>query len=113
LRKIATTGVLLGILAALTLGHVKAHDHNHPELEGWFKSLHSKGGAWCCNGDDAEEVEWDTSEGKYRVRVEGQWINVPNDAVVEGENKVGGARVWLYYTNGRPNVRCFLPGDLS
>lgn len=111
--KVIPLGISLGILAALTLSSVRAHDHNHQELDGWFKSLHSRGGAWCCNGEDAEEAEWDTGTGKYRVFVEGQWIDVPADAVVEGPNKVGGARVWLYYTNGRPNVRCFLPGELT
>jgi hypothetical protein len=93
-------------------GVARAHDHNHRELDGWFRSLHSKGGAWCCNGDDAEEAEWDTTGGKYRVKIDGQWIDVPDDAIVEGPNRVGGARVWSMHQDGKPAVRCFLPGSL-
>jgi hypothetical protein len=109
--------ILAGIIALVFLvsslvNRARAHDHNHAELDGWFKSLHSKAGAWCCNGDDAEEAEWDTSGGKYRVKIDGQWIDVPSEAIVEGPNKVGGARVWRSYADGHPGVRCFLPGSL-
>jgi hypothetical protein len=106
---LATAVVLLWI-AYLSKAH--AHDHNHPELAGWFRSLHSKGGAWCCDGNDADMADWDTSGGRYRVKIDGQWIDVPDDAIVLGPNKAGGARVWTYYTEGRPNVRCFLPDAL-
>jgi hypothetical protein len=99
-------------MVALAAGQVSAHDHNHAELDGWFKSLHSKSGAWCCNGDDAEEAEWDIFGDKYRVRLEGKWIDVPDEAIVEGPNRVGGARVWSMHQDGGPAVRCFLPGSL-
>ena len=90
-----------------------AHDHNHPELDSWFRSLHAKDGAWCCDGNDAEIADWDMQDGHYRVRIDEQWVDVPEGSVVEGPNKVGGARVWPYYTSGRPNVRCFLPGSMT
>ncbi|OAF05477.1 hypothetical protein AYJ54_00800 [Bradyrhizobium centrolobii] len=99
-------------MVALAAGEAVAHDHNHPELSDWFRSLHSKGDAWCCNGDDADMAEWDTMGGRYRVRIDGQWIDVPDDAVVEGPNRVGGARVWSWYQDGKPAVRCFLPGSM-
>lgn len=111
--KIATTGIALGILAGLTLGNVRAHDHNHPALNDWYRSLYSKGGAWCCTGDDAEEAEWDTAGGKYRVRIDGEWIDVPDEAIVLGPNKAGAAKVWRTYVDGYPGVRCFLPGSLT
>jgi hypothetical protein len=104
--------ISLVFLISALVGAARAHDHNRPELDGWFRSLHSKGGAWCCNGDDAEEAEWDTAGGKYRVRIDGQWIDVPDEAIVEGPNRVGGARVWSMHQDGKPAVRCFLPGSL-
>jgi hypothetical protein len=109
---IVTGLVALMFLVPALWSVARAHDHNHRELDGWFKSLHSKGGAWCCNGDDAEEAEWDTAGGKYRVRIDGKWIDVPDEAIVEGPNRVGGARVWSMHQDGKPAVRCFLPGSL-
>lgn len=110
---ILATIIAFVFLVSALLGAARAHDHNHPDLNGWFRSLHSKGGAWCCTGDDAEEAEWDTAGGKYRVRIDGQWIDVPDEAIVEGPNKVGAAKVWRTYMDGHPGVRCFLPGSLT
>ena len=90
-----------------------AHDHNHPEMNDWFKSLHSKGGAWCCDGADAEIADYDLVGDHYRVRIGDEWVTVPEDAIVQGENKVGGARVWHYYADGHAKVRCFLPDALT
>jgi len=104
---------MMALMGLFLFGAALAHDHNHPEMEGWFKSLHSKGGAWCCSGDDAEIADYELVGNHYRVRIGDQWVTVPEDAIIEGENKVGGARVWPYYTNGRPNVRCFLPDALT
>lgn len=110
---VASMLAIIILFFLMPIGSLRAHDHNHPEMEGWFRSLHSKGGAWCCNGDDAEEAEWDTSGGKYRVRIEGQWLDVPDDAVVEGPNRAGVAKVWAWHMMGQPAVRCFLPGSLT
>jgi len=90
-----------------------AHDHNHPDMNDWFKSLHSKGGAWCCTGDDADIADYDLVGDHYRVRIGDEWVAVPEDAIVQGENKVGGARVWHYYADGHAKVRCFLPDALT
>jgi hypothetical protein len=107
------SSLLCAGMVALATGEVSAHDHNHPELDSWFRSLHAKDGAWCCDGNDAEIADWDMQDGHYRVRIDEQWVDVPEGSVVEGPNKVGGARVWPYYTSGRPNVRCFLPGSMT
>ena len=89
-----------------------AHDHEHPELTPWYKSLKSGNGP-CCDGSDAvhlTDVDWDMKDNHYRVRLEGQWVDVPPEAVVQGPNHDGRTLVWPYYLNGRPNVRCFMPG---
>jgi hypothetical protein len=112
-RRLMLGGCLCLVGMVAIAAGAKAHDHNRPDLTPWFESLHSKEGAWCCNGDDADIVEWDMHDGHYRVNLDGEWVEVPQGAIVEGPNKVGGARVWLYYTNGRPNVRCFLPDSLT
>jgi hypothetical protein len=38
----------------------------------------------CCSvadGQSVEGVDWDTKDGNYRVRLDGQWIEVPPDAL--------------------------------
>ena len=63
------------------------------------------------DGQSVEDVDWDTKDGKYRVRLDGQWIEVPPDALVTVPNKFGLAVVWLYKDyEGRTQIRCFIPG---
>ena len=110
--KLAVLSVMLVVFA--TSG-VRAHDHEHPELNSWYESLHSGKGP-CCDGSDATRVDdanWDTQNGHYRVRVDGEWIDVPNEAVVGGPNRAGRTMVWIYYIDGHPKARCFMPGSMG
>ena len=43
--------------------------------------------------------------------IEGHWVDVPDETVIHGPNKLGHAEVWYYHVNGLPAVRCFLPGE--
>ena len=62
-------------------------------------------------GFSVDDVEWDTDDGHYRVRLHGQWVNVPNSSVVTEPNRYGPAVVWPYMdSNGNIYIRCFLPG---
>ena len=86
-------------------------------LKPWFDSL-SSGKGLCCSFADGQaiaDIDWDTKRDgdkvHYRVRVEGEWIDVPDEAVVTGPNKYGGAVVWPYKdSDGKTQIRCFLPG---
>ena len=42
----------------------------------WFDSLASRRGPCCsvADGQSVEDVDWDTKNGQYRVRLDGQWI---------------------------------------
>ena len=95
----------------------RAHMRDRPDLDNWFNSLQGAGGMPCCSQVDGSTVadpDWDTTviDGKshYRVRVGGQWIVVTDAEVVEGPNKYGRPLVWVYHIDGKPAVRCFLPG---
>ena len=87
-------------------------------LKPWFDKLHSKGGALCCSdadGNVVQDPDWETKDGHYRVRIEGEWLDVPDDAVIEEPNKFGRTMVWPWvehYLNGkvRIRIRCFMPG---
>lgn len=108
--------LLLTLSSCANLAPVLAHDHSRPHLNEWLKSLHSKGGAWCCNGDDTDEIEdWDTkgTGGNYRVKWQGQWYDVPDTALVEGSNKSGAPLLWMSKGYMAPAVRCFMPGVLT
>ncbi len=110
--KLAIFSVMLLVFA---IGCARAHDHKHPELNSWYESLHSGKGP-CCDGSDAKRVDdadWDTREGHYRVRIDGEWVDVPNEAVVDGPNRAGHTMVWPYYLDGHPKARCFMPGSMG
>lgn len=99
-----------------------AHDYARPELKSWFMGLHSQQGTPCCDGEDAvhiEDADWDTTceadKCHYRVRLEGKWYVVPEQAVVTAPNRSGTALVWPIrygYPAGSSDyvIRCFMPG---
>ena len=92
-------------------------------LKSWFDGLKSDKGLCCsfADGVSVEDVDWDTggkgqdtqSEGgHYRVRLNGQWVEVPDAAVVTVPNRFGMAVVWPYQDNdGVTQIRCFIPGS--
>jgi hypothetical protein len=88
-----------------------------PATREWVRGLKDKVGQSCC--DTAEgypaEYEWDMTRERYKVRIEGEWYVVPEEAVIEGPNKLGYATVWTWWSRGLDgrkvyHVRCFLPG---
>ena len=124
--KIAVMVLAITLLALGCLFEpVIAHDHNREYLNGWFSGLHAGKdgkGAWCCDGSDldtgkAKHVateDWDVKDGHYRVRLDGQWIDVPDDAVIHQPNLYGETLVWPVYVSGLSiSIRCFLPGPMT
>ena len=118
-------GLMLALVLAsidvIALGTVavQAHDdgrYANSPLKPWFDSLRSKSGGACCSNADGmalSDVDWDTKDGHYRVRIDGEWVDVPTDAVITEPNRAGRTMVWPYYVQGRPVIRCFLPGTMT
>jgi len=82
-------------------------------LKPWFDRLASGQGLCCsfADGVSVQDVDWDTQEGHYRVRIHGEWFVVPDDAVVTEPNRFGPAVVWPYNDRyGTTQIRCFIPG---
>ena len=82
-------------------------------LRQWFDQLASARGLCCsfADGVSIQDVDWDTRDGRYRVRLHGQWFVVPDAALVKEPNRYGPAVVWPYLdANGATQIRCFLPG---
>ena len=113
--------IFLGIFFAIFVAPALAHDPNRPELNSWFDHLASGYGPCCSNADGTalSDVDWQSKDGHYRVRLDGQWIDVPDDAVVTVPNLVGRTMVWPmppgydYEANvPSPKIRCFMPGSM-
>lgn len=116
--------ITVGVLALLFLAvKASAHDRERPDLDSWFMGLESKGHSPCCDGSEAlrlDDVDWESHDDHYRVRLpamqdapsssEQVWVDVPDEAVVEGPNRDGRAMVWPHYIDGHPVPRCFMPG---
>lgn len=114
------TGPLVAVvvlcMSQFAPGSVSARDDgryaNEP-LHAWFDQLASGKGLCCsfADGVKVEDVDWDTQDGRYRVRLQGEWIIVPEAALVTEPNCFGPAVVWPYMdAEGSTQIRCFLPG---
>jgi len=89
-------------------------------LKSWFESLRSRKGPCCSDADGTalSDVDWEMTAGHYRVRIEGQWWDVPEEAVISEPNRAGRTMVWpIYYRELdkwlRVEIRCFLPGSMT
>jgi hypothetical protein len=110
---ICCTALSLLFFPELALARDPDGKYANSPLKRWFDSLASRRGPCCsaADGQSLEDVDWDTKDGKYRVWLDGQWIEVPPDALVTVPNKFGLAVVWPYKDyEGRTQIRCFIPG---
>jgi hypothetical protein len=83
-------------------------------LKPWFDALKSGNGLCCsfADGLTVEDVDWDVHDGHYRVRLDGKWVAVPDNAVITEPNRYGRAVVWPYQdASGVTQIRCFMPGS--
>ena len=92
-----------------------AHDPEHPELNAWFDSLRSSKGPCCsfADGFAVNDVDWESKDGHYRVRLQNSWIDVPDDALITEPNRAGRTMVWPMRFNGETFIRCFIPGSMG
>ena len=76
------------VLLALPLASGQARDvdgrYANSPLKQWFDSLKSGKGPCCSDADVSavSDVDWESKVGRYRVRIEGEWHEVPEDAVI-------------------------------
>jgi hypothetical protein len=108
--------VVASCMIFLAPGSLSARDDGRyagSPLKKWFDQLASGKGLCCsfADGVSVEDVDWEAAEGSYRVRINGQWVLVPETALVTEPNRFGPAVVWPYQDNaGATQIRCFLPG---
>ena len=104
--------------AVLLAGNAVARDdgrYANSPLKPWFDSLKSGKGPCCSDADGSAvaDVDWESKNGHYRVRLEGQWIDVPDDAVITEPNRAGRTMVWPIKDSQGISIRCFLPGSMT
>lgn len=113
-------GVCLAVLlsaAVVQLVHARDFDGRYANspLKQWFDSLKSGRGPCCSDADGSavSDVDWESREGHYRVRIEGEWFDVPEDAVITEPNRVGRTMVWPIKGYLGMTIRCFMPGSMT
>jgi hypothetical protein len=109
---------LIAVQIALGAGLVSARDdgrYANSPLKPWFDGLRSSRGLCCsvADGMAVSDPDWESKDGHYRVRLDGQWIIVPDDAVITQPNLAGRTMVWPVETALGKSIRCFLPGTMS
>ena len=87
----------------------------NPELHQWFEGLRSGKGPCCSDADGSavSDVDWETRAGHYRVRLDGEWLDVPDEAVITEPNRIGRTMVWPIRGYLGLTVRCFMPGSMT
>src|SRR6266404_7873694 len=112
------TSLLAMIFATLLFESATARDdgrYSGSPLKPWFDSLRSGKGPCCSDADGfvIADPDWESKEGHYRVRLDGEWIMVPDDAVITEPNRAGRTMVWPVKGPLGISIRCFLPGSMT
>jgi hypothetical protein len=84
-------------------------------LKQWFDSLRSGKGPCCSDADGSavSDVDWESRDGRYRVRIDDTWYDVPDDAVITEPNRVGRTMVWPLLGRDGVSIRCFMQGPMT
>jgi hypothetical protein len=123
-------GLSLVLLVFLATCPARSRDlegrYANSPLKSWFDNLRSAKGPCCSDADGTalSDVDWEAVSDPskpgvhYRVRVEGSWWDVPDEAVISEPNRAGRTMVWpVYYSPlGGPlrvEIRCFMPGTMG
>ena len=111
---------VLSVALASHLGQARDGDGRYakssPELKAWFEGLKSGKGPCCSDADGSavSDVDWQSGNGHYRVRLDGLWVEVPDEAVITEPNRIGRTMVWPIRDGvGGLYIRCFMPGSMT
>src|SRR5947208_16829212 len=80
------------VFAAVFAGTATARDdgrYANSPLKPWFDSLRSGKGLCCSDADGSviSDVDWESKDGHYRVRLEGQWRSEERRVGEEGRGR--------------------------
>ena len=110
-RFVLSVGLSMLASAALAVDRGQ-YDHVPPDIRAWFKSVIAPNGVPCCDISDGHRTTYDVRAGAYWVPIEGQWMAVPDRAVIRDQgNPIGEAVVWYVHHRGSIIISCFVPAD--
>jgi hypothetical protein len=116
-KPIMIGSVLLMLPLASYRGEARDADGRYAgsPLKQWFDSLRSGKGPCCSDADGSavSDVDWESNSGHYRVRIDGEWHDVPEDAVITEPNRAGRTMVWPIRGYQGLSIRCFMPGSMT
>lgn len=116
-----TRGILALLLGfTLMVGVSRARDHGQwaqlsQDMRTWFNGLRSGLGPCCSDADGSvvQDPDWESVGGHFRVRISGEWLDVPDDAVILEPNRFGPTMVWPIPGPTGLRIRCFMPGSMT
>ena len=112
LAKVALVVASMGVTASLHAVDRGQFENVSPQVRAWFKSVIAPNGVPCCDVSDGHRTEYDMRDGAYWVPIEGEWMRVPETAVIrDAGNPVGDAVVWYVRHRGAIIISCFVPGS--
>jgi hypothetical protein len=98
--------VALCVCAAAQEGYFMAgHSQWHQEF---YSKLTRKDGGSCCNRRDCRPTESRMTGNHYEVKVDGEWMRVPNDTIMHVTAPDRGAHVCapLFIEGQKPEIYC-------
>ena len=102
----------MGITASLHAVDRGQFENISPQVRAWFKSVIAPNGVPCCDVSDGHRTEYDVRDGAYWVPIEGEWMRVPDTAVIrDAGNPIGDAVVWYVRHRGAIIISCFVPSS--
>lgn len=123
LGRASLAAIVSGVIALVILLSVhfaNARDHGQfgvvdSATHEWFEHLRSGKGPCCSDADgvSVEDPDWETKDNHYRVRLDGEWIDVPEEAVITEPNRIGKTMVWPIKGYMGTSIRCFMPGSMT
>lgn len=106
--------ITLTVLVSGAVSHARDYGqyrHVPRDIKAWIENLTDHRGIPCCaTADGAVPDVWEMGASHYRVKIHGEWLDVPDAAVIKAPNRVGHAVVWIDTSEDVMGVRCFLPG---
>src|ERR1700730_14885869 len=116
--KIPVLGSAFGIVGAAFIGAVQPRRGGRYSLcpfKPWFNGLRSGKGPCCSDADGfaLSDLDWESKSGHYRVRVDNEWIDVPDDAVITEANRAGRTMVWPIKGSLGTSTQCSMPGNMT
>jgi hypothetical protein len=111
---IGVAAVALAIVAAVAAGAAPPRSSD-PDLAPWFRALQAPSGMSCCDRADGHilaDGDWRTAGDGYEIKIQGQWVAVPPEAVLQrADNPTGGAVAFYpapWTGGGAPPIYCFV-----